>query len=130
MSFTYDPSTDAGRVRMLIPDRVGDGHAFEDEEIETFLELEGGNVRRAAALALETCASDQALTLKVVRLVDITTDGRAVSEALLQRAGKLRAQADDAEAAEDGGLFDIAEWTPTDFAGRERLYKQAQRGGA
>lgn len=128
MSFTYDPTTDPGRVRMLIPDRTDDGHAFEDEEIEVFLALEGGNVRRAAALALETCASDQALTLKVVRMPDLSTDGRAVSEALLQRAAALRSQAAESEAGDDGGMFDIAEWTPSDFAGRERLYKQMQRG--
>jgi hypothetical protein len=128
MAFTYQPTTSRGRVRLLIPDRVTPGHIFEDAEIDTFLVLETNNVKRSTALGLETIASDQALTLKVIRLLDLTTDGARVSDALLKRAAELRRQADIEELAEDGGAFDIAEWTPTDFAYRERLENEMLRG--
>ena len=133
MAFTFDLASDVGKVRLLIPDRVANEPVFEDEELATFLDLEGGNVRRAAALALETCAADQALTLKVIKSLDLTTDGAKVSDALLKRADKLREQAGAVqaanEAAEAGAAFDVAEMTPTVFAFRERLWKQGLRGG-
>lgn len=127
MSYTYDPSTDAGRVRLLIPDNDIDNYMFDDEEIGAFLALDG-DVRRAAALALETIASNEALTLKVIRLLDVQTDGRAVSDALLKRAAALRKQADDADMAA-GGAFDVAEMVFDDFSWRERLVNQALRAG-
>ncbi len=129
MAFTFDLASDVGKVRLLIPDRVASDILFEDEEIEAFLALEAGNVRRAAALALETVAADQALTLKVIKSLDLTTDGAKVSDALLKRAALLREQAAASESVEAGGDFDIAELTPTVFAFRERVWKQGLRGG-
>ncbi len=126
MTFTYDPTTDLGKVRLLIPDRSAASAFFNDEEIETFLVIEDG-VQRATALALETMASDQAMVLKVIRVQDLSTDGRAVSQALLERAGKLRSQAEAADAAQVGGSFDIAEWGVTPFADREILWNDALR---
>lgn len=123
MAFTYDLTTDLGKVRLLIPDRVTPGHVFEDNELSAFLAIEG-SVKGAAALALETIASDQALVLKVMRLLDLQTDGARVAEALLKRAAELRAQAEDGE-----GLFDWAEMVLTDFSARERLYNEAVREG-
>ena len=128
MTFTYDPTTDRGRVRLMVPDRVADSALFSDAEIDTFLAIEDG-ARRATALALETIASDQAMTLKVISLLDLRTDGRAVSQALIARAEKLREQSLLDDASEDGGLFDVAEQTLTDFAFRDRLYKEFLRGG-
>jgi hypothetical protein len=129
MTFTYDPTTSAGQVRLLIPDRVLTSYLFEDAEIDTFLALEGDSVKRAAALALETAASDNALVLKVIRLLDLSTDGARTSQALLARAEKLRQQADDEESAEDGGAFDIAEWVVDDFSYRQRLDNEGLRSG-
>lgn len=129
MAFTFDVSTAVGRVRLLIPDRTADDPLFTDTELTALLDLEGDDVRGAAALALETIAADQVLTLKVIKSLDLQTDGAKVSDALLKRAELLRAQAADAEAAEDSGAFDIAEWAPTVFAYRERLTKEAQRYG-
>ena len=129
MAFSYDPATNAGKVRLLIPDRVDSGHLFEDDEIDTFLSLESSSIKRAAALGLETAASDNALVLKVIKLLDLSTDGARTSAALLERAGKLRSQADAEDSAEDGGSFDIAEWTVNDFAYRDRLINQSLRDG-
>ena len=125
MTFTYTVSTDAGKVRMLIPDRVEASAFFSDDEIDAFLAMEDG-VKRAAALALETMASDQAMVLKVIRTLDLSTDGRATSEALLTRAGKLREQADLDDANDDGG-FEIAEWAVSEFAYRDIVNNAALR---
>jgi len=56
MSFTYDLSTDIGKVRLLISDTVAPSH-FTDEEIQVFLTLNGESVYPAAAAALESWAA-------------------------------------------------------------------------
>lgn len=124
MAFTYTLSTDIGKIRLRIPDRVTPGHIFEDAELQAFLDYEG-DVLSAAAGALETIASDQVLTLKVMTLLDVSTSGDRVAASLLARAKLLRAQADAAADAVDG--FGWAEMVTTDFAARERLYNQALR---
>jgi len=125
MAFTYVATTARGQVRLLIPDRTDSGHLFEDAEIDAFLSMEASVVKLAAAAALETIASDNAMVLKVIRLLDLTTDGAKTSDALLKRAGLLREQA----AAEDytGGI-DWAEMVVDDFSLRQRLENEALRG--
>jgi len=118
-------STDAGKVRLLIPDRNAADYVFEDTEITAFLTIEG-DIRNATALGLETIASDTAMVLKVIRLLDLTTDGAKTSDALLARAKLLRAQAD---AEEVTGAFDIAEMVVDTFTLRERIYREALRSG-
>jgi hypothetical protein len=129
MAFTFNVATDVGKVRLLVPDRVSADAVFQDDEVEAFLDLEGGVVRRAAALALETIASDNAMTLKVIKLLDLTTDGAKTSDALLKRADKLRAQVETDDQAEEGAAFDIAEMVPNSFAWRERVWNEALRDG-
>jgi len=125
VAFTYDLTTDIGKVRLLIPDRVDAGHMLEDAEITAYLTLEGG-IKLAAALALESIASDTAMVLKVIKLLDLTTDGAKTSDALLARAKLLRAQA----AAEDvEGAFDYAEMVVNPFSEREFWIKDSLRAG-
>lgn len=128
MVFTFDLSNNIGKVRLLIPDRVDSGHLFEDAEITAFLGMETNTVKRATALALETIASDQAMTLKVIKLMDLTTDGAKVSDALLARAKELRAQADLDDESTDAG-FDIAELVLDDFSYRDKIWKEELRSG-
>lgn len=128
--FTYDPTTNRGRVRLLIQDTDTSGppekQLFTDVEIDAFLGLEDG-VFTAAALALETMASQQAMVLKVISLLDLTTNGAAVSSALLERAKRLRELADVATEDEQG-VFDWAEMITTTWAGDERVWNEALRG--
>jgi hypothetical protein len=126
---TYTPGsgTSTDRVRMIVPDRDTDNAVFQDEEIADLLVTEGGNVKRAAALALETIATDEALVQKVIRTGDVQTDGSKTAMALLARAARLRAQADDDDEALEGGAFDVAEQVVDHFSARERLRKQALR---
>lgn len=129
MVFTYDLATNIGKVRLLIPDRVDSGHILEDDEITAMLAMEGNVVKRAAALALESIASNQTLVLKVIKLGDLGTDGASVARALLQRAAQLRAQADAEEAQSEGGGFDVAEMVVDQFSWRQRVYGEAMRNG-
>lgn len=109
-----DLTTDVGRVRLLISDVDEANLTFADAEVQAFLDLEGGNVRLAAAVALETLASNEALVYKKMRAERLLeVDGTAVAKALMDRAAALREQATD-EAGEfaiaDGGTL-LAEMT-------------------
>ena len=57
MAFTYDITTDRGKVRLLIGDTVDAGHQFEDAEIDAFLAMASGSILTAAGYALEAWAS-------------------------------------------------------------------------
>lgn len=92
IDFTYDAATDLGRVRLLISDIDDQNPIFTDLEIETFLALEGEDVRLAAAQALDTIARNEALVLKVIRTQDLQTDGAKLSAELREHAKSLRAQ--------------------------------------
>jgi hypothetical protein len=137
MAYTYNLSDDIGKIRLLIPDNKGASvppddqpamYVFEDEEIETFLSLESG-LKRSAALALEVIASNEALVLKVIKLLDVTTDGAKVSDALLKRADKLRGQAVDDEEmllADDGAV--VIGMVVDEFTARQAYVGRAYLG--
>lgn len=79
------------QVRLLINDPAG-SPVFSDDEINAFLELEGDDVKRAAAQALDTIADDELLTSKVIRSQDLSTNGAALAQQLRARATELRRQ--------------------------------------
>ena len=124
--FTYDPSTSAGRVRLLATDTDSDNAIFRDDEIDAFLALEDDSVKRAAATALDQIASSEALIQKRIKLLDLQTDGPAVAKALREHAAALRQQADDEEIT---GAFDYAEMVVNPFSARDRLWNQRLRSG-
>lgn len=126
MGFTYDTNTALGVVRLVISDTDSEHPLFQDNEIQAYLDLNQENVRRAAASALDTLASSQAFTLKVISTLDLHTDGASVARALREHAKELRDEANISDAA-DGSLFDYAEEVPNIFTLRERVLKQAQR---
>lgn len=139
--FTYDlQSPDAltktrSQVRLLIPDRVAAAPLFQDDELDGFLAIEGGNLKCATALALETISSDEALVQKVMKTQLIETDGAKTAGVLLRRAEELRSQAaKDAQAVADAdddgsGYFEVAEMVLDPFSYRERLWNEALRHG-
>jgi len=129
MAFTYDPSTDAGFVRLLIRDTdvfTPANQLFTDAEISAFLTREGGVARRAAAAALESLAVDQVMVLKVITMLDLSLDGAKVAAGLRAQANDLRALA-EIEAAASGG-FDVAEMVVDQFTARERTWDEMLRG--
>jgi hypothetical protein len=101
-------------VRLLLNDVEPFTYVFEDEDIDRFLTLEGGSVKRAAAQAIDTNADNEALASKVLTSKDLSTDGAKLAEALHKRAAALRTQADrEDELAEDaGGFVDVVDYAP------------------
>lgn len=120
MAFTYDVSTDRGKVRLLITDVQEANPLFQDAEIDAFLTL-NTSVRMAAAAALEVIAASEVLVLKKIVNLDLETDGPAVARELRELAKQLRAQDSSI------GAFDIAEQIHDPFTEREYWFKQAQR---
>lgn len=128
MPATYDLSTDRGKVRLIIGDTDTANALFQDEELDAFLGLEGGDVRLAAAQALDAMASSETMIQKAIRLMDLSTDGPAVARQLREHARELRRQV--AEGSGDmEGLFDWAEMVTDRFSAGERLWKEFLREG-
>lgn len=123
MAFTYDLSTDVGKVRLLITDTHEPDPIFQDDELTALLALEGGDVRLGSALALETIATNEVLILKTIKTLELETDGPAVARALYTRAKALRDQAEE----DSGTSFEIAELVYNDPTARERLRNEALR---
>jgi len=81
MSFTYDITTNRGRVRLKIGDTTSTAYSFEDAEIDAFLS-EGGSVNGACRLALQTLLASRALRVKRYSLPGQSYDDTAQIEAL------------------------------------------------
>lgn len=120
----YDPTTPGGRVRLLINDVSDNDQVFSDVEIAAFLALEDGDVRYAAAQALDTIATNEALVSKVIKTMDLQTDGAKLAEALMRRAQALRDQAD----SDPAEAFGVVEFADPVFAERDARLRAAQRG--
>lgn len=107
------------QVRLLLSD-TGDDPLFDNDQIDAFLAMEDGRVKRAAAQALDTIADSQVLTLKVLRTQDRQTDGAKMADSLRKRAATLRAQDD---AADDSGqtAFVVVPYRDTRYPQRIEL---------
>jgi hypothetical protein len=121
VSFTYDPATDAGKVRLLISDTQDTNHIFEDTEIAAFLEV-NDDPRLAAAMALESIAVSEVLLLKVITTQNLSTHGEKMGRILLELAVSLRTRVDQDYA------FDWAEMVTNSSSEIDRIYKQFLRG--
>lgn len=97
--------SDIGMVRLLIPDTDPGAQLFDDDDLQSFLDLEGGDVRYAAAQALDVAASSEVMVSKVIKTQDLSTDGTKVSADLRARAESLRDQT-------DGRLFEVIDFEP------------------
>jgi hypothetical protein len=126
-TFTYDLDTQIGEVRLLTNDKYVNEPIFYDEEITTFLRLEGFSTYKAAAKCLETIAADEVMVQKVIKLLALSTDGARVAAELRANASALRAQAN--EDPTGAGEIDIAEWVVDDFTRRERIINELERLG-
>ncbi|GAK12240.1 hypothetical protein [Geomicrobium sp. JCM 19039] len=92
---------------------------FDDTDIRAFLDLEG-DVKLAAARALETIANSQTLILKVIRTLDTSTNGPQVAADLRNAARQLRQESDD-----EAG-FAVAEMVHDVFGAREKRMRDAR----
>ena len=106
--------------RQLIPDieersdprdlRQPPALLFTDEQIQAFLDINSGNVKRAAADAVRVIATTQSLLLKVLSTDDKSTDGAKLGAELRAQSKRLMDEADSDDKRDIG--FDVAEWTP------------------
>jgi hypothetical protein len=106
------PAEEQRRVRLLISDTDPANRFFSTLELDDFLAMNGSNVRRSAAQALDTQAANEAMVSKKIRTQDLSTDGPAVAEALRKLAAELRRQADAGEGDTDSPGFEIVEYEP------------------
>lgn len=86
MAFTYDLSTNAGKVRLLIPDNDSSAYELQDAEIEYFLEQAGSNVKAAAVQACRW------LSRKYAQKVSFEADGLRVDHSKRAEVFAARAQ--------------------------------------
>jgi hypothetical protein len=113
LPITVDPTTSIGQVRLLCTDLDEVSPLFTDAHITAFLAMESANIRLAAAQALDTIASSEAMVSKKIRTQDLQTDGPAVAAELRERAASLRKQAADVDPATgEPFAFDIVDYDP------------------
>lgn len=96
---------------------------LSDDQITSFLTLEGNDVRLAAAQALDTIAVNEALVQKVIKIMDLSTDGAKTAQALRDRAKSLREQ------VAGSGAFGWAEVPVDMFSWREKELRDAAGEG-
>ena len=111
-------------VRVLIPDLDSSNRIFTDAQITLFLSVAKGSDLRAAALAVDAIATNEALILKKLTTDDFHVDGPAAADALRKHAAALRAEADRQDGIDESGFdlvfalspFCTPEATPTPFS--------------
>jgi hypothetical protein len=121
MSFSYDPATQVGQVRLLCTDIDSSNPIFQDEDLNALLGLEAGVVRFAAAQALEIMAANEVMVQKRIKLLDLETNGPQQSTELRALANRLR------KSEEEMAVFAIAEMVQDSFSARDRIWKQFLR---
>lgn len=126
MAFTYDTTTDRGRVRLLLGDTDSDNALFDDDAMDAFLSLGNDEVLLAAAFGADGIASSEKIILKVITIMDLKTDGATLAREWRMQAAAWRAVHAEG-VGEEGDDFDIAEMVVDPFSARERIRNQALR---
>lgn len=107
MEQTYtleDFDSPANVVRVIAPDdrEIEPGKfRYSDQKIALFLSLQGGDIRKAAAMLLEVLATDTVAVDGYVKTYAIELDGSKPAAAILKRAALLRAEAESLLPVED-----------------------------
>jgi hypothetical protein len=86
VAFTYDPTTDAGKVRLYLRDNREDRAAFTDAEIAVFLSI-AGTWQRATAEAAKALLADRA---RFARVYTQSEDNKSRTEDELAGAAYLK----------------------------------------
>lgn len=90
MAFTYNPSTDVGKVRLLIGDTDITSPKFQDDELSALLTFENGEWGLAAADALESLAATVGSTQSSVKIGDYQNSAADQVKNLQTQAQRLR----------------------------------------
>ena len=126
MPFTYDLSTDRGKVRLKIRDTDTtdpDRQLFEDDEIDFFITEAGSDLNLAAAGALDSIAANAAVLAKMEKIGDYVIDSKAMAAAVMKAAQHYRSLSEQAPA------FGYAEQVLSVFSWNEIVVNELQRGG-
>ena len=108
-------------VRLLVADVDTSNELLTDAQYEQLLELEDDNVWLAAAAALRIMATSETLVQKRIRLLDLQTDGPAVS-------AELRKIADGYEQrGESEAGITVGEWAVPPFGPQQRIVNELLR---
>lgn len=138
-----DPATDVGRMRVVLGDteyeeydpvQPGFGlyQLFSDAQLQVFLDITGGSVARAIALAYAQIGASWASTGATVRTDDLTYSAKDSVGNWLNLAAYWRKIADDEDDAAINDYFDLvslrggeadckpelAQWAACDCRGR------------
>lgn len=128
MTWTYDLSTDVGKVRLRVSDTDPTRKIMDNEEYEAFLAMAGNSVPLASAMALETIATNEVLCLKVVNLMGaIVTDAASAAKQLLAQAKTLRNE--HAQLGDGGAGFISIEMVDGPEAREEKMLKVLEAEG-
>lgn len=92
MAFTYDITTDRGKVRSKLADTLERTHAFSDAEIDELL-TEEGSVYGAAAAGLDLLIMDRARRARLFTDAQGSVDETATLDAMREQRDHYRAQA-------------------------------------
>lgn len=126
MSWDYDPTTDIGKMRLLIADTDQSRQIMQDEDLQGFIDI-AGNYWLGAAMALDSIAANEVLTQKVLTIMGTSTDGAKVAKELRARAKQLRDDFKNFGPVTELG-FATAEMPDGVFSREEMLFKQYLRG--
>lgn len=126
MAVTYDVSTDLGKSRLLTFDTDISNPIYQDEEHQAFLDLNAGNVRLAAAQAIDAIAGNEAYVQKMIKMLDLMTNGPQTAMALRAAADELRRQVYEGS-GDFSGMFDIAEQVYDNWTLDEHFVKSWMR---
>jgi len=122
MTWTYDLSTNIGKVRLRVADTNEDRPVMGDEEYAAFLDMAGDSVTLASAMALETIATNEIMCLKVVNLMGaIVTDSASAAKQLRALAQTLREEY--ATLGDDGAGFVTIEMVDGPEMREEKFWK-------
>ena len=115
-----DYSTPVGKLRLLTSDSVlrkdpadrtaDPSYYYEDDALEAFLDMEGGNLKLAAADVLMSFASNDTLVSKKIRTETLQTDGPSVGAELRLQAQAYRLEGNSAQDntdAEEGAFITV-----------------------
>lgn len=113
MSFSYNPTTDRGRVRLLLRDTTdevnpikGEHYVFSDSEIDAFLDMNSNDVWAAASDGCRSLAADEVLGALRLSLSGFTIDRTNVTKTWNELADKYDAKSKAGDITEFVDSFD------------------------
>jgi len=121
MAFTYDLTTNIGKIRLLIADTDEDSYDFEDDEITAANDL-SVNIYYASAILLRSLAANRARLSVSVKRGTMTDDLKQLSKDLKDLALDFEEKG-KAEIEDVGGLESIIEPVYDEFSYRRYINK-------